>query len=325
LPRTLTISVRSETKIVVVGSLNADLVQRVARFPRAGETVVGSDLSIVPGGKGANQACAAALLCGNVAMVGQVGADPFGPTLIQNLAKTGVDTSNVATCASAATGTAAILVLANGENVIVISPGANGRLTPDDVAHRLTMLVPGDVLLAQLEVPLESTRRALEIGRQHGAITMLDPAPAQELDDNFLALVDFLTPNQTEAAYLLGSEHEIQSYEEAEDAARQLLPRGPAHIILKLGDLGAIIADTKGCYRAPGFQVNALDSTAAGDTFNGAFAVALAEGKTIADAARFANAAGAISVTRHGAQSSIPNRFEVDRFLDVNMSNPTSH
>jgi ribokinase len=311
---------RSQTnpKIIVVGSLNADLVQRVARFPQPGETVVGSDLSIVPGGKGANQACAAALLGGSVTMLGQVGADPFGPTLIESLSKAGVDTSMVQVCSSSATGTAAILVLANGENVIVISPGANGKLTPDDVAHRLTLLAPGDVLLTQLEVPLESTRRALEMARQQGGITILDPAPAQKLDHELLSQVDFLTPNQTEAAYLLGSDREIETCEEAEQAARQLQVKGPAHVIVKLGALGVAIADAKDCYRVPGFAVDAIDSTAAGDTFNGAFAAALAEGKTITDAARFANAAGAISVTRHGAQSSIPNRFELDQFLQAN-------
>jgi ribokinase len=300
--------------IVVVGSLNADLVQRVERFPRPGETVTGSDLTIVPGGKGANQAYAAALLGGQVEMVGRVGSDPFGPMLVESLAATGAGTSKIRISA-ASTGTAAILVLPNGQNVIVISPGANGKLTPQDISQSLDRLEPGAILLAQMEVPLETTRLALEIARKHRATTILDPAPAQRLSPEILGLVDFLTPNQTEAALLLDTTLEIESYEEAENAARKLLASGPSTVIVKLGALGVVIANNTGCQRVPGFPVQAVDSTAAGDTWNGGFAVALAEGKEIAAAAKFANAAGAISVTRSGAQSSIPRRAEVDRLL----------
>ncbi len=303
-----------QRKIVVVGSLNADLVQRVERFPRPGETVTGSDLDIVPGGKGANQAYAAALLAGQVEMVGRVGNDPFGPMLVESLAKAGAGTSKIQVSATS-TGTAAILVLPNGQNLIVISPGANGKLTPQDVVQSLGTLEPGSILLTQLEVPLETTRGALEIARQHGATTILDPAPAQALSPEILGLVDFLTPNQTEAALLLDQSGEIESYEDAESAARKLLARGPSTVIVKLGALGVVIATIEGSRRVPGFPVQAVDSTAAGDTWNGAFAVALAEGNEIAAAAKFANAAGAISVTRSGAQSSIPTRGEVDRLL----------
>lgn len=300
--------------IVVVGSLNADLVQRVERFPRPGETVIGSDLSIIPGGKGANQACAAALLEGNVKMIGQVGNDPFGPILIESLTQANVDISGIHVSATA-TGTASILVLATGENLIVISPGANGKLTPDIVAGRLDVIESGSILLTQLEVPLPTTELCLRVARERGAITILDPAPAQALPSELLASVDFLTPNQTEAALLLGSNREMESYEEAEQAARQLLERGPSTVILKLGSLGAVVATHDASYRVPGFEVTAVDSTAAGDTFNGALAVALVEGRPVKEAVRFANAAGAISVTRHGAQSSIPRRAEVDDFL----------
>ena len=296
-----------------MGSLNADLVQRVERFPRPGETVIGSDLSIVPGGKGGNQAYAAAVLGGRVEMVGRVGSDPFGPTLIESLTKAGADTSKILV-SPASSGTAAILVLPNGENVIVISPGANGKLTPLDV-ESLDVLEEGAILLVQMEVPLETTRRALEQARERGATTILDPAPARTLSREVLGLVDYLTPNQTEAALLLGTGEEIESYEDAERSARKLLGCGPSTVILKLGALGVVIANREGCQRVPGFAVQAVDSTAAGDTWNGAFAVALAEGKKIAAAARFANAAGAISVTRAGAQSSIPTRGEVDAFL----------
>lgn len=304
----------SKNNIVVAGSLNADLVQRVERFPRPGETVVGSDLSIIPGGKGANQACAAALLGGRVKMLGQVGNDPFGPILIESLERANVDTSGVRVSA-AATGTAAILVLPAGENLIIISPGANANLTPDTITDRLETIGPRSILLTQLEVPLATTELCLRVARERGATTILDPAPAQALPSELLALVDFLTPNQTEAALLLGSKGEIESYEEAEQAAQELLERGPSAIVLKLGSLGVVVAKRGAAFRAHGFAVKAVDSTAAGDTFNGALAVALAEGSTLEDACRFANAAGAISVTRHGAQSSIPRRTEVEDFL----------
>ncbi len=304
----------TKLNIIVAGSLNADLVQRVERFPRPGETVIGSDLSIIPGGKGANQACAAALLGGSVKMIGQVGNDPFGPILIESLAQANVDISGIQASASA-TGTAAILVLPTGENLIIISPGANGTLTPDAVAGRLDAIEPGSIVLTQLEVPLATTELCLRAARERGAITILDPAPAQALPPELLGFVDFLTPNQTEAALLLGSDQEIESYPDAEEAAPQLLARGPSTVILKLGSLGAVVATRAAVYRVPGFAVKAIDSTAAGDTFNGALAVALAEGRALKEAVRFANAAGAISVTRHGAQSSIPRRPEVDEFL----------
>lgn len=303
-----------QRNIVVVGSLNADLVQRVDRIPRPGETLIGSELTIIPGGKGANQAFAAALLGGTVAMVGRVGNDPFGPTLVENLQKAHVDVSRVQVT-SGATGTAAIFVLPSGENIIILSPGANGSLTPEIAAPLLDSLGPASILLTQLEVPLSTTAASLQLARNRGAITILDPAPAQTLPPDLLALVDFLTPNQTEAALLLEAKREVESYEAAEHAAIDLRRRGPANVILKLGPLGVVIASSAGTVRVPSFPVAAVDSTAAGDTFNGAFAVALAERKPLEEAARFANAAAALSVTRQGAQSSIPTRAEVDAFL----------
>jgi ribokinase len=300
--------------IIVVGSLNADLVQQVERLPKSGETIAGSDLKIIPGGKGANQACAAARLGGKVEMVGCVGDDAFGPMLTKSLQETGADASKV--CISpGATGTAAILVLPSGENTIVISPGANGRLGVTETLNALKMLTSDSILLTQLEVPVETTQAAMKLARERGATTIFDPAPARFLYPEFLKLVSFLTPNQTEAALLLGSRDEIESYEDAEKAARQLLERGPSVVVVKLGSMGAVIADDKGCQQFPSFPVEAVDTTAAGDTWNGAFAVALAESKSLAEAARFANAAGALSVTRQGAQSSIPDRAEVERLL----------
>ena len=300
--------------ILVVGSLNADLVQRVERLPRPGETLVGSELQIIPGGKGANQAYAAAFLGARVSMAGQVGNDAFGPLLLGNLEQAGVNVSFVKKVNSA-TGTAGIFVLPSGENVIILSPGANGKLLSRDIDPVLAALDKDSILLAQLEVPLATTEFALREARRRGAITILDPAPAQALPDDLLALADFLTPNQTEAALLLDSNSGIASYEDAEGAGRRLIEGGAQTVILKLGPLGVVISTRDGCTRVPGFRVDAVDTTAAGDVFNAAFAVALGDGKSLTDAARFANAAGAISVTRPGAQSSIPKRVEVDQFL----------
>jgi ribokinase len=300
--------------IIVVGSLNADLVQRVERLPKAGETIAGSDLKIIPGGKGANQACAAARLGGRAEMVGCVGDDAFGPMLTKSLEDMGADTSKVR-ISPGATGTAAILVLPTGENTIVISPGANGRLTATETVNALTALTKDSILLAQLEVPVETTQAALRSARERHATTIFDPAPARSLPSELLALASFLTPNQTEATLLLGSNDEIESYEDAEKAARRLLERGPSAVVMKLGSMGVVIADANGCQRFPSFTVDVVDTTAAGDTWNAAFAVALAESKSVVDAARFANAAGALSVTRYGAQSSIPDRVEVERLL----------
>jgi ribokinase len=303
-------------RIVVVGSLNADLVQRIDRLPRPGETLTGSELRIISGGKGANQAYAASLLGGRVSMLGQVGSDAFGPLLIASLERAGVDTANILAI-EGATGTAGIFVLPAGENIIILSAGANGTLSPAAIREPLKTLAADSLLLVQLEVPLATTEFALRMARERGAITILDPAPAQTLPAKLCALVDYLTPNQTEAALLLGSTEEIESYERAEAAARKLLALGPQNVILKLGALGVVVANSRGCERVPGFPVQAVDTTAAGDTFNAAFAVALGEGKPPLAAARFANAAASISVTRPGAQSSIPQRAEVDQLLSV--------
>lgn len=302
-------------KIVVVGSLNADLVQPVSRVPRPGETILGEDLRIVPGGKGGNQAAAAGLLSGAASMIGAIGDDQLAGLLLDSLNASNVDTSGIERVAGAS-GTACILVLPNGENLIVVSPGANGRLTSDAVRARLSKALGGEsIVLCQLEVPMATTASTLAMARQAGAVTILDPAPAQPLSSEILSSVTFLTPNQTEAALLLGAAETIETFDEAEDAARELLKLGPSNIILKLGALGCLIANSQSRSRVHGFPVEAVDTTGAGDTFNGAFAAALAEGRGNAAAARFANAAAALSVTKFGAQSSIPTRVQVDTFL----------
>lgn len=271
-----------------------DLVLRVPRFPVAGETLAGGDLELHAGGKGANQACAAAKLGGTVIFIGCVGRDAFGERLTASLQDAGVQTGHLRK-ADRATGCASIYVTAEGQNSIVISPGANADVSAADVQVALADLTCDDLVLLQLEIPLETVRSVLEMAKVVGATAILDPAPAQNLSAALLRLVSILTPNETEAGVVL--------------------ERGAGAVILKLGASGCQIQEASGCIAVRGFAVNAVDTTAAGDVFNGALAVGLAEGLTMAAAARFANAAAAISVTRAGAQTSIPARAEVDAFL----------
>ena len=304
-------------QIVVLGSLNADLVQQVDRLPKPGETVVGGSLETFSGGKGANQAYAAGRMGASVCMIGQVGSDGLASLLLENLRAAGVTTDLVGESDSP-TGTAIILVLPDGENVIVISPGANATLTPERAAERLEVVREGGYLLSQLEIPVESVEKSLAVARERGATTILDPAPARPLSASMLANVDFLTPNETETVTLLGEPgFAMDDDADIELAARKLLALGPGTVVLKLGARGCMIATARGSYRVPGFNVTAVDTTAAGDVFNAAFATALAEDQAVPAAARFANAAAALSVTRPGAQNSVPSRREVDRFLDA--------
>ena len=302
-------------KVVVLGSLNIDLVFSVKRLPLPGETLPGGDLLLVPGGKGANQACAAGKLGARTVMVGQVGSDPFGALLRASLEAANVETGGI-TEDGPATGAAVVLVLDGGQNSIVLSAGANGRFIPESVRARLECLKPGDFLLLQLEVPLETAAEALRFARERGAVTVLDPAPARSLPAGVLSFVDWLTPNQTEAATLLGAGSAgIESYEQARQAAESLLALGPKGVVVKLGALGCFVATGDVRAAVPGYAVQAVDTTAAGDAFNAAFAVALAEGSEAVAAARFGCAAAAVSVARRGAQTSLATRAEVEQFL----------
>lgn len=304
-------------RIVVIGSLNADLVQRIDRLPRPGETVAGGSLATFSGGKGANQAVAAARMGARTGMIGQVGNDSLGGLLLESLREAGVDRESVGV-ANTSTGTAVILVLPHGENVIIIAPGANAAVTPKLAADGLSSLGKGAYLLSQLEIPIESVARALVVAKERGATTILDPAPARHLPSDLLRNVDYLTPNETETEALLGETGlPMNSEADIEAAARRILALGPKAAVLKLGARGCMIV-TSGCrLRVPGFKVDTVDTTAAGDVFNGAFAAALGEGRSLPAAARFANAAAALSVTRRGAQNSIPSRQAVDRFLSA--------
>ena len=305
-------------EIVVVGSLNTDLVQNVDRLPRPGETLVGGTLETFSGGKGANQAYTVGRMGGHVSMSGQSGRDSLASPLMESLQAAGGNTELVGV-SDRPTGAAVILVLPDGENLIVISPGANASTTPELVTERLKILKEGSCLLVQLEIPIESVKASLTVAKACGATTILDPAPARPLTSELLCRVDFLTPNETETMTLLGESDLSMDYEtESALTARRLLALGPKTVVLKLGSRGCVIATERDCHRVPGFKVNAVDTTAAGDVFNGAFATSLAEGNTASQAARFANAAAALSVTRPGAQNSVPSRQEVDHFLVEN-------
>ncbi len=301
-------------QILVLGSLNIDLVERVPRLPQPGETLRGEDLQIFVGGKGANQACAAALLGGQVAMAGMVGKDVFGPRLIQELRGAGVNTDLVEASESAS-GSATILVLPSGENVIVISPAANGKVSVEFALSAVEKLHIGDFLLCQLEIPMEAVHAALHAAHARGVITILDPAPASNLPGDLLRSVSILTPNQTEAAFLLDRTTPPETMAEAQVAAQELRALGAETVIIKLGAAGCFVKNGETAQPIPGFQVPVIDTTAAGDTFNGALAASLADGSALMNALTFANAAAALSVTKAGAISSIPSRQEVVHFL----------
>lgn len=306
------------TAIVVVGSLNMDFVVAVDRLPMPGETVLGRDFQMIPGGKGANQACAAAKLADNkahVRMVGRVGYDVFADHLKASLSAAGVDVSAVHATKSHATGVAMICVESGGQNSIVVASGANHALAASETEAMRPVFRGARYALFQLESPLDTVAAALKLAHEEGARTILDPAPAQPLSSEMLAGVDILTPNEIEAALLLGLPLTRVSVSDAPALARSLRQRGPKAVVLKLGDQGCFYCDGKTELFSEACTVVARDTTAAGDTFNAALAVALSEDRAIADALRFANAAAAISVTRMGAQASVPARAEVDEFL----------
>jgi ribokinase len=305
------------TPIAVVGSLNMDFVVSVECLPGPGETVLGGGFRMVAGGKGANQACAAARLSksGSVRMIGCTGYDLFADHLKASLSATGVDIRHVRASRSASTGVAMIAVDGSGQNSIVVAPGANHALLPADMEAARAAFDGAAMALFQLETPLETVEAGLRQAAHLGARTMLDPAPAQPLGEELLRQVSILTPNESEACALLQRPSVRMTVEDAREAARTLLQRGVRAVALKLGDQGCFWADASLELHCPAFAIDPVDATAAGDTFNGALAVALAEGRPVAEAIRFANAAAALSVMRAGAQPSIPTRGEVDVFL----------
>ncbi|MCX7012241.1 MAG: ribokinase [Candidatus Sumerlaeota bacterium] len=300
-------------RILVVGSINQDLVVRVSRPPRPGETIAGGDLQLHPGGKGANQAVAAARLGASATMLGKVGRDAFGPAMLQTLQTEGVDTAFVSADDEAATGTAVIAVFDSGENTIVISPGANGRVRPADLAALEPRMGRFDFLLLQLEIPMETVEAAAGMARRAGVRVLLDAAPARALPPSLLANVDIVSPNETEAETLVG--RPVTTEDEALEAARELMRQGAREALIKRGARGSLWAHPDGVERFGVFDVQAVDPTAAGDAFTAAIALGLARGLPRSECLRFASAAGAMTVTRLGAQPSLPRAQEVEEFL----------
>jgi len=297
--------------IIVIGSLNADLVVRAPRFPQPGETISGDDLQVIPGGKGANQAVAAARLGANVSMLGRVGKDNFGDFLLDNLQSNHVNTSLIQRD-DASTGTATIIVDENGQNSIVLSAGANGKVSPSDV--ELASFSTFNLLLLQLEIPTPTVLSAAKLARQNGVRVILNPAPAKELPDELISLADFIIPNETELSLLTGMD--VNDIPSAKQAAHELLKRGAQNVIITLGGKGALIINRKTSTHVDTYSVDVIDTTAAGDAFIGGFAVSL-ESSGLLDAVRYGCACGALATTKFGAQPSLPTKEDVEKFIRV--------
>jgi ribokinase len=299
-------------RICVVGSSNIDLTFRTARLPRPGETLAGQSFQLGFGGKGANQAVMAARLGAQVTMVSRVGRDVFGEQTIHNYQQHGIDTSHVRRDTEQPTGTAGIVVEDSGQNCILLVPGANATLSPEDVRAAAEILGHGGILLCQLEVPVETTLEAFRVARAAGVRTLLNPAPAAALPDELLRLTDLCIPNETEAEMLTGQR--VTSPEEARAAAEMLRQSGAGAVLVTLGAQGIVVVD-ESWEHIPATPVRAADASGAGDAFIGSLAVFLLEGLSLRQAAQRAQQAAALSVTRHGTQASFPTRSEIEAFL----------
>ncbi len=300
---------RDSVTVVVFGSINMDLVVRTPQLPAPGQTLAGHTFFTAPGGKGANQAVACARLGVSTRMVGRVGSDMFGETLRQSLKGYGADTSGVITVDDTPTGVALITVDDSAENTIIIIAGANGTIDDSDLTRLEDCLVGAQALMLQFEIPLDMVMKATRLAHERGITVILDPAPSHPLPSEFYALIDLITPNETEAEALVG--FKIGDETSAARAAQVLRERGARKAIIKMGRRG-VYADDR---FVPAFQVDAVDSVAAGDAFNGGLAAALSEGLSLDEAIQWGLAAGAISVTRPGAQPSMPSLAEVKAFL----------
>lgn len=295
---------RKKPTVLVVGSANMDMVVACTRFPAPGETILTDELTMFPGGKGANQAVAAARLGGRVCFLGKMGDDVFRPRLLESLGADDVDTSHVLLDGEASTGVALIAVNGAGENQIIVVSGSNMRLTPGEVEAERALFDEADVVLLQLEIPVETVEKAVELAKRAGATVILNPAPACDLPDALLRQVDFLTPNQSEVEHLTGLR--VTDPASAERAARTLLAKGVGHVVVTLGADGALLVTSERVLHVPARVVTAVDTTAAGDAFNGALAHALADRLELDDALTFATDVAAYAVTHRGAQASMP-------------------
>jgi ribokinase len=306
-----------EPALLVVGSINMDLVVRAPHIPAAGETVLGRGFATAPGGKGANQAVAIARQGAKCIFLGRVGDDEFGKVLTAGMQKEGIDCQNVLVTPDAATGVAMIMVDEKGENAIVVASGANYRVTPDDVYHRADLFTRAGVVVLQLELPLPTVMAARALAARHGCKIVLDPAPAPRNLPRELCAVDVITPNVTEAEIITGKGQE-QAGERADKLiAADLLARGAKAAVLKLGGRGSLTMTADGqIARVPPYKVNIVDTTAAGDAFTAALAVGVARGLALPQAAQIANAAGALACTKFGAQPSMPTAGEIRMLME---------
>ena len=297
--------------ICVIGSLNMDLVVNVDKMPKPGQTIIGSNFKEVPGGKGANQAVAMARLNGNVSMIGKVGEDGFGQTLINSLKNDKVDTTYIKTT-KGATGVALITVDNNAQNSIVVSPGANFEVKEEDIDNNIEAIKNSDIVVLQLETPLNTIKYALKKSKELNKYTILNPAPALKLDDEIIKNVDLLTPNETELEIISGVSIEIE--EDIQKAAQIMIEKGVKELIVTLGSKGSLYINKEKSIFKKAYKVEAVDTTAAGDSYTAALAVALSKDKNIEEAMDFASKVGALSVLKEGAQSSLPTLEDVENF-----------
>lgn len=301
----------SRHSMLVIGSANMDMVVKSAHFPRAGETVLGYNFGMYPGGKGANQAVAAAKLGGDVLFIGKMGNDLFKERLVDSMTRDHVNLEHLFTDEDNSTGIALIMVDEKGENEIVVVSGSNMRLTPDDINSKQYLFPQVSVVLTQLEIPMETVETAAHLAKKSNGIFILNPAPAQKLPESLLKAVDYLTPNETELALI--AERPVDDMDSVYKAARDVIKRGVRNLIVTLGDKGALWVNEKRQQLFPARKVErVVDTTAAGDAFNGAFALSLAQGRSVDWAIQFANIVAAYSVTKMGAQSSMPLLGDID-------------
>ncbi len=301
-------------KIIVVGSANIDLVTRVPRSPKPGESLIGHSFATITGGKGANQAVAAARLGADTYFVGCVGNDAFGQAQRESLESDGVNVDHLKVHPDEPTGTAVILVADEGQNSIVVTPSANYGILPEDVAQLDAVFEGADAVLMQLEIPLDTVEAALDLAAKHGAVSVLDAGPAQKVAHSLIAKAAIVSPNETEAQAMTGIP--VENFAQARKAAQALLDAGTKEAVMKLGAQGSLALGSEGEALCEAFTVQAVDTTAAGDAFTAALAVAWGR-MPRHEALRFANAAGALAATKAGAQPSMPTRQEVDRFIEV--------
>lgn len=302
-------------KIIVIGSLNMDLVVRATRIPLAGETVAGDGFRIIPGGKGANQAVAVARMGGTVSLIGCVGADLFGRQLIDNLRVQHVDSTHIRIDSNAPTGTATIVVEPSGENRIIVVSGANGKVRQNDIDAAEQSIAEAQLIILQFEIPFSIVEYAIDMAIRHHVPVLLNPAPAYPVSDAYLMKADYLVLNETEARFYSGND--VTDEASARQAATVLLKKGVKVVILTLGEKGAYLATAQDKVYVPTSPVSVVDSTAAGDAFVGGLAISIVEGLELRKAIRVANAAGTLAVTRFGAQTSLPSKQDVQTFLST--------